>query len=154
MPHNIIVHCTRLSTCYMQYILYILQKTVHNNPTVFISRGSLWSLQHTSIQDNLLSLTDGRQGCKTAINICDQVSMSHCNALGKWFTPNCSAQRHKPENNNWKNSMGSHSFPSRNDTRGKRGWLPSAMIKVAVINLHTPYSCTSNLMDKNKRAFY
>lgn len=39
----------------MQYILYILQKTVHNNPTVFINRGSLWSLQHTSIQDNLLS---------------------------------------------------------------------------------------------------
>lgn len=50
----------------------------------------------------------------------------------------------KTENNNWKNSEGSHSFPSRNDTRLKTGRLPSADLKVAVINLHTPFSSTSN----------
>lgn len=139
--------------------------TVHYNPTLAINTGTFSSNQTvlepaTYLYPEQSDLTAGRQDCRRGINTCDQVLVSHCNALGKWFTPSCSAQCHKAENNNWKNSEGSHSFPSWNDTRLRSGWLPSADIKVAVINLHTPFSSTPNWLlliwrrKKNEKAFY
>lgn len=85
--------------------------------------------------------TDGKQGCRRGINTGDRVLVPHRKAPCKWFTPR---QLHKPEKNNWETSKGPHSFPSPNDTRLRRGRLPSGEVKVAAINLLAPFSSTSN----------
>lgn len=71
------------------------------------------------------------------IHTCDQVLVSRWKAFGKWFTSSCSARRHKPENNNWKTSEGSHSFTD--DSRS----TSICRQKAAAINLMAPFSAAS-----------
>lgn len=155
---NVIIPTGRLiAALYIYiYILHVIYTTCMNHTLILTVSIQNWKLvwQAAAFSSNQTALepvtylypeqsanTDGRQGRRRNINTCDQVLVSHCKTLGKWFTPSCFAQCHKPENNNWKNSVGSHSF---HDTRLRSDRLPSAEIKVAVINLLAPFSSTSN----------